>query len=102
MRRICYIHVGPAKTGTSSIQTFLKDNKNALLQHGYFVPDSGAPYGAQHWLARKLCGEELQEHQQSAVIDFTKALAETPSDAVVISSEALDGLLKLPDCSKHF
>ena len=40
-KRVCYIHIGPHKTGTTSIQWFLKENRAELLKHGYFVPESG-------------------------------------------------------------
>jgi hypothetical protein len=101
-KRVCYIHIGPHKTGTSSIQWFLKQNRGELLKHGYFVPESGANHGAHHAISRKLCGQELQSHQQSAAANFARALDETPSEAVVISSEALEGLLRNPDYAKTF
>jgi len=102
VKRVCYIHIGPHKTGTSSIQWFLKENRAELLKHGYFVPESGANHGAHHALARKLCGQELRDHQQSASAEFARALDETPSDAVVISSEALKPLLNKGDLARIF
>jgi hypothetical protein len=101
-RRICYIHVGPHKTGTSSIQWFLSENRAELLEHGYFVPESGANHGAQHALARKLCGQELRNHQQSEAANFARALDATPSEAVIVSAEALEGLLRNRDYAKAF
>jgi hypothetical protein len=101
-KRVCYIHIGPHKTGTSSIQWFLKQNQAELLKHGYFVPDSGANHGAHHALARKLCGQELRNHQQPAFANFIRALDETPSAAVIISSEALGGLLRHRDYAGTF
>jgi hypothetical protein len=82
-KRVCYIHIGPPKTGTSSIQWFLKENRAELLKYGYFVPESETKHGAHHPIARKLCGQELREHQQSAGANFARALDETPSDAVI-------------------
>ena len=101
-KRVCYIHIGPHKTGTSSIQWFLKENRLELLKHGYLVPESGPNYGAHHALARKLCGQELRADQQSAAANFARALDETSSDAVIISSEALGGLLRNPDYARAF
>ena len=101
-KRVCYIHIGPHKTGTSSIQWFLKENRAELLKHGYFVPESGANRGAHHAIARKLCGQELRAHQQSAGANFARALDETPSEAVIVSSEALEGLLRNRDYAKAF
>ncbi len=101
-KRVCYIHVGPHKTGTSSIQWFLQENRAELLKHGYFVPESRAIHGAHHAIARKLCGQELPDHQQSAAANFARALDGTPSEAVIISSEALDKLLRNRDYAKVF
>ena len=101
-KRVCYIHIGPHKTGTSSIQWFLKENRAELLKYGYFVPESGANHGAHHAIARKLCGQELRDHQQSAGANFARALDETPSEAVIVSSEALGGLLRNRDYAKAF
>jgi hypothetical protein len=101
-KRICYIHIGPHKTGTSSIQWFLKENRVELLKHGYFVPESEAKHGAHHALGRKLCGQELRTHEQAAAVNFARALNETPSEAVIISSEALEGLLRNRDYATAF
>jgi hypothetical protein len=101
-QRICYIHAGPHKTGTSSIQWFLQENRAELLEHGYFVPESGANHGAHHALARKLCGQELRNHQQSEAANFARALDATPSGAVIVSAEVLEGLLRNRDYAKAF
>ncbi len=93
-KRVCYIHIGPHKTGTSSIQGFLKENRAELLKYGYLVPETAANHGAHHAIARKLCGQERQAHQQLAAANFAQALDETPSEAVIVSSEALEGLLR--------
>jgi hypothetical protein len=38
------IHIGQHKTGTTSIQRFLQDNRKALVQHGFYVPGKIAGY----------------------------------------------------------
>ena len=101
-KRVCYIHIGPHKTGTSSIQWFLKQNRAELLKHGYFVPESGTNHGAHHAIARKLCGQELRDHQQSAATNIARALDAASCEAVIFSSEALEGLLKHRDYAKAF
>ena len=35
-----YVHIGQHKTGTSSIQHYLRDHKDELRDRGYYVPDT--------------------------------------------------------------
>ena len=62
--RICYIHVGPHKTGTTSIQWFLQENSAELLAYGYFVPESETKRGAHHMLAEGMAGLDIGEHRK--------------------------------------
>jgi len=93
-KRVCYIHVGPHKTGTTSIQWCLQENREELLKHGYFVPESETKRGAHHALAEKLCGLDVGEHRERLVTKSIRALVEAPSEAIIISSEALEGILE--------
>ncbi|MFL6505837.1 MAG: hypothetical protein ACJ8KC_10540 [Candidatus Udaeobacter sp.] len=94
-KRICYIHVGPHKSGTTSIQWFLQENRSELLKHGYFVPESETKRGAHHALAEGLAGLDVGEHRQPLVTKSIQAIAETASEAIIISSEALEGILEI-------
>jgi len=93
-KRVCYIHIGPHKTGTTSIQWFLQENRAELLKHGYFVPESETRRGAHHALAEGLAGLELGEHREPLVANSIRAIADTPSEVIIISSEALEGILR--------
>src|SRR5207249_5017182 len=93
-KRVCYIHVGPHKTGTTSIQWFLQENREELLKHGYFVPESETKHGAHHALVEKLCGLDVGEHRERLVANSIQALGESGSETIVISSEALEGILE--------
>ena len=101
-KRVCYIHIGPHKTGTTSIQWFLKENRAALLKRGYFVPESENIHGGHHPLVRRLCGQPVPPHQRDTAARFARAVKDTICEAVVISSEALDGLLVNRDCPRQF
>jgi hypothetical protein len=101
-KRICYIHVGPHKTGTTSIQWFLQENSAELLAHGYFVPESETKRGAHHALAEGLAGLNVGEHREPLVARSIAAMAETPARAIIISSEALEGLFRNRQTSKSF
>ncbi len=39
----CILHIGTEKTGTTSIQAFLTENRAALLDRGFYVPTSMGP-----------------------------------------------------------
>jgi hypothetical protein len=93
-KRLCYIHVGPHKSGTTSIQWFLQENRAELLERGYFVPESETKRGAHHTLAEGLAGLDVGAHREPLVTRSIGAIAETPAPAIIISSEALEGLLR--------
>src|SRR5262245_41244713 len=101
-KRICYIHVGPHKTGTTSIQWVLHEHSAKLLAHGYFVPQSETKRGAHHALAEGLAGLDVGEHREPLVARSIAAIAETPARAIIISSEALEGLFRNRQTTKSF
>ena len=80
-KRVCYIHVGPHKSGTTSIQWFLQENRAELLKQGCFVAKSETKRGAHHALAEGLAG---LEHRQSRVTKSIRAIAQTSSDTIII------------------
>jgi len=93
-KRVCYVHVGPHKTGTTSIQWFLQENRAELLTHGYFVPESERRRGAHHALVEGLAGLDVGQHREPLVNRSVREIAETPAAAIIISSEALEGILR--------
>jgi hypothetical protein len=101
-KRVCYIHIGPHKTGTTSIQSFLKENRAKLLKHGYFVPETRNIHGGHHALVRQLCGLAVPQHQRETAAEFASAIKDTPCEAIIISSEILDSLLLNQDCARQF
>jgi hypothetical protein len=80
----------------------LQENRAELLKHGYFVPESETKRGAHHALAEGLAGLEVGEHREPLVSNSIRAIAETPSEAIIISSEALEGILQSPKHSDVF
>jgi len=101
-KRICYIHVGPHKTGTTSIQWFLQENRAELLKDGYFVPESETKRGSHHALAEGLSGLDVGKHREPLVARSIAAIGETPARAIIISSEALEGLFRNRQTTKSF
>src|SRR6266508_5425390 len=92
-KRVCYIHAGPHKSGTTAIQWFLQENRPELLKHGFFIPESETKRGAHHALVESLAGLDIGEHREPLVARSIQALRETSAEAVIISSEALEGIL---------
>ncbi|HEX3420759.1 MAG TPA: hypothetical protein VHT01_05995 [Candidatus Udaeobacter sp.] len=101
-KRICHIHAGPHKTGTTSIQWFLQENRAELLNDGYFVPESETKRGSHHALVEGLAGLDVGEHRESLVARSIAEIAETPAQAIIISSEALEGLFRNRQNTKTF
>ncbi|PYK23824.1 MAG: hypothetical protein DME59_15795 [Verrucomicrobia bacterium] len=92
-KRVCYIHAGPHKSGTTAIQWFLQENRSELQKHGYFVPESETRRGAHHALVESLAGLEIGAHREPLAERSIRALRELPAEAIIISSEALEGIL---------
>lgn len=58
------------------------------------MPESETKRGAHHALAEGLVGLDVGEHRDPLVVGSIAAIAETPAQAIIISSEALEGLLR--------
>ena len=95
-RKRAYIHIGLAKTGSTSIQYAMAMGRQALLEQGYFFPTSGTPDRASghHCLAWALCNSpRLQEQCGGFTMhDFRSALEESGNLELIISSEELSNL----------
>lgn len=46
-----YLHIGTAKTGTSSIQEFISKNESVLANMGYYYPKTGNVHNCHHGIA---------------------------------------------------
>ena len=101
-RRLCYIHAGPHKSGTTAIQWFLQENRPELLRHGYFVPEGDTKRGAHHALVRSLAGLDVGEQRESIVVNSLQAIEQTPAETIIMSSEALEGILESRNHARVF
>jgi hypothetical protein len=93
--RVCF-HIGPHKTGTTSIQFFMDENYDRLLAQGILYPKSArrnsdgslAPY--HHPLVRAIAqpdGPDLAAYVEA----LRDEIAATTPRCILISSEALAG-----------
>ncbi|MDP5055206.1 MAG: hypothetical protein NWP69_15575 [Congregibacter sp.] len=89
------IHIGRHKTGTTAIQHFLQDNRAALREHGYWVPNAGRVHAAHHDFARPLQPRNADQIKGvtdlsllTPYVDLRQELAgKNPSYRVIVSSE---------------
>ncbi len=101
MRQIV-LHSGYPKTGTSSIEIFLRDNAEVLDSLGFHVPRIGqGRHGAHHALVSALAGRPLPPRQALSEAEIIRELSDAPADTVLISSERLTHMLANPQTARR-
>lgn len=94
MRKRLFIHVGPHKTGTTSLQNFLFRYRKKLLTGGILFPDDEiAPWFTQHRLAFALRGiKDTRRHDQpdaeAELAWITKQIDRSKATTAVLSAES--------------
>ncbi len=93
-----FLHIGTHKTGTTSLQVFLRESENALARQGILVPDSGSPKGksynvscGHHELAWYLLGKH-NTNSDASWTALSSEIAQYNGEKVVVSAEAFDNL----------
>lgn len=98
MERICFLHAGGHKTGTTALQFYLHQNRGALLQAGYLVPKGGmSGRGAHHKLVRSIAGLPVPNDHQDCVRQLKEEVYQTQAPHLIVSSEFIERLLMFPD-----
>ncbi len=98
--RICWIHAGTHKTGTTSIQAFLGENEPALAASGVLIPRTGrvdSALGAHHNVAWQLNGDPRFDAARGGVDALTEELADSGARCACISSEDFELLWNRTD-----
>jgi hypothetical protein len=81
-------HVGTHKTGTTSIQTMMQDNRDYFEEQGILFPRSGqVRNGGQHNLAWELNGDEGFDPALGTLRDLESEIAASTVSDVVLTSE---------------
>lgn len=92
MSRRLILHAGTHKTGTTSIQKVLADNREWLWRRGLYYPPGGSAFGGSdiphHLFCRAFNGIDPEAPAKSALFLDEAERASLPSDTVVLSSEA--------------
>lgn len=92
-----YLHIGTNKTGSTSIQYYLRDNKSLLETNGYYYPMEGAyfypPEASPSLLAHALLGKRPPYirntviNKEACVTDILRDIKSSSCSKVIISSE---------------
>ncbi|MDZ4365885.1 MAG: hypothetical protein U0987_02465 [Afipia sp.] len=94
MRQKLFIHIGPHKTGTSSLQRFLFNNQKELLKRGVFYPIAGlGARHAQHRFAFSIRGkldpkDRTVPTREAELEPLFADIRSSGADTAILSSEA--------------
>ncbi len=103
-RKTIFVHIGTHKTGTKSIQNFLRRQARQLKRSGILVPRSGTlgRNGGHHNIAWEIRSDPLLEPHAGGVDDLIIELKAARENVAVISSEDFEYLVQYPDRLKQF
>jgi hypothetical protein len=95
-RRICFIHTGTHKTGTTALQRFLSTHERALLERGLHYPLHGRVDWGHHNLAWELYAPELFDRGRGSLDDLVHELRAVGAPRACLSSEEFEYLHAAP------
>jgi hypothetical protein len=103
MSRICFLHAGTHKSGTTYLQNFLQSNEYALAVEGLYVPIAGrvSPSG-HHNIAWELTGDTRYDPIHGTVSDLLEELSSVSASRACVSSEDFEYLYGNPQALKTF
>jgi len=92
-RGTVFIHVGPHKTGTTSLQSFLSENHDALIKESLLYPKAGRGQGGHAGISHNIFVKELLTKPTKAMGAFRCSLADELErhrpEKIFLSSEVL-------------
>ena len=103
-----FIHIGDAKTGTSSIQKSLDESYDRLLERGWLYPlpgrpeiRAGVPGDAHHKFAKNYNSSHRNFHQNPALSDATiESFEESGANNLLLSSEGFCSYRNIDDIER--
>lgn len=88
-----YLHIGQPKTATTTIQTFLAQNRAALIREGWLYPDAARQYAAHHLLGNLFRDKPLywvgKADPATCLAELKAEVAATGCKNVIMSTETL-------------
>lgn len=104
-RRICFLHIGTHKTGTTSIQRMLAFNEKRLDRAGVHIPSASRPPGfdGHHNIAWELNADPRFEPGFGALASVVAEVLRRSASTVCLSSEDFEYLHAKPErlCSLY-
>lgn len=99
-----YVHIGTHKTGTTSIQTFLRKQSDALRDSGLYVPRTGMLEGfpGHHNIGWDLRADPRFDPRLGTFDDLLRELDRASAPAAILSSEDLEYLVDQPALLARF
>ncbi|GAB2885714.1 hypothetical protein ACCI51_00135 [Microbulbifer echini] len=92
---IVYFHIGTHKTGTTSIQSLLHNNKDKLFENGILYPESGSTKtNAHHNLVYESVSSWKYKSAFGGWSELEREVSEKQCDKVVLSAENFSGYYK--------
>jgi hypothetical protein len=97
MSRICFLHAGTHRSGTTYLQSFLQNNEYALASAGLYVPAAGrvSPSG-HHNVAWEFTGDTRYDSNQGTFSDLLAELSSVGALRACVSSEDFEYLYGNP------
>jgi hypothetical protein len=98
-----YVHIGTHKTGTTSVQSFLRLYTERLRECGICVPKSGTyPDAGHHNIAWEIRNDPRYEPSVGGVEALVNELSNSTVPQAVISSEDFEYMSQYPTALKQF
>jgi len=99
-----FVHIGTHKTGTTSIQNFLRNHATSLNECGVFVPKSGTldENSGHHNIAWEMRKDRRYDPHLGGVDELIAELKTCAQNTAVISSEDFEYLVQYPGELKAF
>jgi hypothetical protein len=104
VRPTLFVHIGTHKTGTTSIQNFLRTYASSLRECGIFVPTAGtlSPISGHHNIAWQVRNDPRYITKSGGIHELIAQLKSSQADVGVISSEEFEYLTQYPCDLKAF
>lgn len=101
-----FLHIGQPKTATTTIQSFLSANREAMIPHGWLYPIASRQYAGHHHLGNFFRPDPLHwikvVDPQKTRDALLREIEETGCGNVILSTESLYFAKDVEACRRYF